>query len=100
MRIFITADMIRKTVTGMPQACEKLAIATPSDIGAGIRFRIIVKVKNIGDGLGKQGMILLLVFISTATTEGICQTCSEHSKVSSILGMVRNKWFRMLRMCN
>ena len=58
MRIFIPADMIRKTATGWSHVSDMLAIAIPSDNGAGIRFRMIVNVKNIGDGLGKQAYSL------------------------------------------
>ena len=54
MNKFIAADTMRNAATGPPQVLEMLAIAIPSERGAGIKLRMSVKVKNIGDGLQKQ----------------------------------------------
>ena len=43
--------MIRKAATGLLQLLDMFDMANPSDIGAGIRLRKMVNVKNIGDGL-------------------------------------------------
>lgn len=43
--------MIKNAATGLLQFLEMFAMATPNEIGAGMILRIIVKVRNIGDGL-------------------------------------------------
>ena len=51
MKIFTAADMMRHAATGLLQLFDMFEIAMMSEIGAGIRFKIIVNVKNTGDGL-------------------------------------------------